>query len=237
MPGLAAYRKDLPSPPCVPESVPLFLPSVIPASHQNTVCPSSLIELESELRYAQLCDSLEDLRAQLRLRGFTNKYKIKNVTGQRVNTSTQTLLNQISDKIRANADRYRRAWTAYESINGPGPWLHDFRLLKPQDVRGLNERALTEREGEERRFVETVARANDDNDAGTYDPVEGEDVSTGQVGGEGFRQLSWIWFAVGANVDLSDPTMHEGAPALIIVVFNTTKLNHSPLRRVVQVES
>lgn len=211
MPGLSAYRADKPTPPCLPESTPLFLPSSVSPADRIIVCEPSLVELEVELRYAQLCDSLEGLRNQLRLRSFTNKYKLKNVTGQRHNTSTQILLAQIGDKVRACANRYRRARTAYLELVGAGDWENEFRSLLEKDVRGLNERALTEQEADESRFVEQVAHSNDDDDTGDYAAIGGEDTGLSREGGEGHRALSWIWFSVGANVDLADPTMHEGS--------------------------
>lgn len=212
MPGLSTYRADTPTPACVPEAVPLFLPSSIPTLDRarGHVCAVFLVDLEIELRHAQLSDSLEDLRSQLRLRSFTTKYKMKNVTGQRPNTMAQTLLKQISDKVRASANRYRRAHDAQLELLGIGSWTDEFRPLLEKDVRGLNERALTEREAEERRFTEQFIRRNDDDDTGEYAGIEGEEIGANRQGGEGHRALSWIWFAVGANLDLADPTMHEG---------------------------
>lgn len=183
-----------------------------------------------EIRRAQLSDSLEELRSQLRMRTFTNRYKIKNVTGQRVNTSTQALLNQIGDKVRASSVRYQRARAAHLDLAGPGGWEKEFRLLAEKDVRGLNERALTDREADERRFAEQVARSNDDEDPGNYAIIEGEDVAANQQGGEGFRGISWIWFSVGANVDLSDPTMHEGALTISFTGCLSTDLIPSTTR-------
>lgn len=205
MPGLAIHQQSTPLTTCLPEEVPLFMPSSIASASRATTCSDSLFDIETQLRLAQTSDSLEDLRYHLRLRNYTNRFKIKNITGQRPNTQARDLQKQIDDKVRASAIKYRRARAAYLNLKGLGDWERTYRVLEEKDIRALHESSLTEREAEERRFVEQVTRSHDPDDPGTYESTAGSEQA-----GEGRRTLSWIWFSVGTHVDLEDGDMHQG---------------------------
>lgn len=206
MPGLAIHQQSTLPTTCFPEEVPLFMPSSIDVQSRTTTCSASVFDIETQLRLAQTSDSLEDLRYHLRLRNYTNRFKIKNVTGQRPNTQARNLQKHIDDKVRASAIKYRGARAAYLKLKGPGEWEHLYRQLEEKDVRGLHESALTEREAEERRFVEQMSRSQDPDDPGTYGNTTGAENAS-----EGRRTLSWIWYSVGSFVDLEDADMHKGA--------------------------
>lgn len=205
MPGLAIHQQSTPSNTCLPEDVPLLLPSSIGPDVRERTCSAALFDIESQLRLAQTSDALEDLRYNLRLRSFTNRFKIKNITGQRPNTQARDIQKQIDDKVRVAAAKYGRARQAYLNLAGPGDWERTYRILEQKDIRGLHESALTEREAEERRFVEQMTRSHDPDDPGTYDPTTGSENA-----GEGRRTLSWIWLSVGSHVDLEDADMDQG---------------------------
>lgn len=220
----------------LPEAVPLILPSHLPPADRDQICLPSLTALEAEVRLAQLNDSLANLRQQLRLRSFANRYKVANVTGQRASTKTNALFKQIADKVWATSNQYRRSREAYLALVGPGDWENALRVLLEIDVRAINERALTEQEAAERRFLDQNSRSNDDEDSGSYEVIEGVGLGGNRAGGEGFRSLSWIWFSVGTNVDLSDPTMHEGACTIPLLFKLLLTSLHSSTRGMVQVK-
>lgn len=206
MPGLAIHQQSTAPTTCLPEEAPLFLPSSTTLRSRTTTCAASLYDIETEIRLAQTNDALEELRYHLRLRNYTNKFKIKNVTGQRPNTQARDIQKQIDDKVRSSAIRYRRARAAHLALAGPGDWERTFRVLDEKDIRGLHEGALNDREAEERRFIEQMSRSHDPDDPGTYENTAGTENT-----GEGRRMLSWIWFSVGSFVDLEDADMHQGA--------------------------
>jgi hypothetical protein len=64
----------------------LFIPSELSATTRRRVCTPGLGDIEDRLRFAEAHDALDWLRHHLRNRTFTNKFKIKNVTGQKRNT-------------------------------------------------------------------------------------------------------------------------------------------------------
>ena len=85
-------------------------------------------------------------------------------------------------------------------MKGHGDWELTLKVLKDEDVRALNERALTEHEKDDRVWRMAMGTLLDD------DTLEG----VAMVGalGEGRRTLSWIWFTV--SDDENSPDMHEG---------------------------
>ncbi|KAJ7829164.1 hypothetical protein B0H14DRAFT_3465840 [Mycena olivaceomarginata] len=105
-----------------PESIPIYLPSSLPANDRQAVCVFSLMEQEEALRNAQANGALRQLRAGLRTRVFAHRFKRKHLV------------------------RYRAALLA---LRGPGPWEQVLQDLKPTNVHGMNERALNDEEKEE----------------------------------------------------------------------------------------
>jgi hypothetical protein len=210
MPGLAAHQQSETPSTCLPEDVPLLLPSSFNASNRPLICPDDLSDIERQLRFAQAHDSIEAIRYHLRLRSHTNGFKIKNVSGQGASTQAREILDTISDKVRVSAGKYRRARAAYLALEGRGEWEQTYRVLEEKDLRGLHEKSITSREAEERRFVTEAARAEDLEDPGLYESTEGPDNSEAVRLGEGYRALSWIWYSVGAHIDLDQADMHQG---------------------------
>lgn len=156
------------------------------------------------MRHGQASDALEELRRHLRTRTCTNRFKIKNVTGQRANTRARTLQNGIDKRVKVSAAKYRCARDAHFGLVGPGEWEQVLRVLDPGDVRALNERALTEHEKEERHHLRLRVGL----------PDEGQftvDEATTGGPGEGFRTLSWIWLRpTDSTGNCDDLDMHEG---------------------------
>ena len=131
---------------------------------------------------------------------LTNRFKIKNVTGQRANTRARALQKHVDLKVNDAADKYRTARAAYLSLVGPGKWEETLCVLERADVRALNEQAVSDQEyTEHQRICQELGLPAD------------ESLFAVESGlGEGHRRLSWIWLAVSSKEDLDDPQMHEG---------------------------
>jgi hypothetical protein len=76
------------------------------------------------------------------------------------------------------------------------------RVLREEDVRALNERALTAEDEARRDQLDELGRA--------LARPAGVTVAEGLASGEGSHTLSWIWYTAGKKVDAADPKFHEG---------------------------
>lgn len=195
----------------------LFMPSELSESQRRLYCTAELSSIEQSLRYAEASDSLNNLRRQLRTRTFTNRFKRKNVTGQKNNTRSREKQGAIDDGIKASQLQYGRARQALLALRGPGEWENELRVLHQNDVHGLNERALTDHEKAEEERVRALAGVVDNDD---IDDIR-VDASPVTVG-EGHRRLSWIWYATSTGEDMRDPTMRAGESFYISMIFYLT---------------
>ncbi|THU88535.1 hypothetical protein K435DRAFT_679607, partial [Dendrothele bispora CBS 962.96] len=188
-----------------PEKIRLFLPSDLPtASLRSLACVRSLAEDEAQLREAEARDALEGVREGLRARTMCTRYKIQNVRGQRSNTRAGGVLRNINIRIHSSKIRYRRAHTALQTLDREGPWSEVLKPLDDKDVRGLNERALTKEEAQEREMrVQRGFHSEDEEE------IDIEPGIVAMVQGEGRRTLSWIWY---------DPTISSDDPAFMDAV-------------------
>lgn len=194
----------------------LFMPSELSATTRRCVCTPGLGDIEDRLRFAKAHDALDRLRHHLRNRTFTNKFKIKNVTGQKRNTRACKVQHRIDDRVKISQVQYTRARTALTKLRGPGSWETTLQVLNQSDVHALNERELTVQEkNEERR-----ARATCDSQGEDADEEEEVDdirvVAKPTEVGEGRRQPSWIWFSTSCSEDMQDPTMRAGKSLFLI---------------------
>ncbi|KAK7676418.1 hypothetical protein QCA50_020636 [Cerrena zonata] len=194
------------------ESIAIYLPSKLTPSTRNSVCESELVETETAIREAQLRQSLDDLRRELRARMFANKFKTKNITGNRYMTRARDWMKRIDEKVLAAKHEYQEARSAYLCLKGHGSWEEQFKDLKDEDVRGINERALSEQERQERKAAREAAGLDDDE-------LSAEPMPDGCHPGERNRQpISWIWytFSTGRNdEDENSPRVHEGIYSLM----------------------
>ncbi|KAJ7121220.1 hypothetical protein C8R46DRAFT_1364704 [Mycena filopes] len=181
-----------------PEATRLFMPSdiALPASRRSA-CAKGLDGVEARLRTGEVGDALGQLRQGLRTRTMTNRFKIRNWTGQRALTRGQGILRQINIRIHAAKLRYRHARQALLRLKGDGAWQTQFKLLKDEDVRALNDRALREEEQAQDAFLGALGTAN------------GLAATGAVAAGEGHRTLSWIWYSASTKGDVSDEKMHE----------------------------
>lgn len=201
------------------EDIPLFMPSDLAAAVRSLICDAKLIAVEDELREAQTSESLDDLRRALRARTFANKFKIKNVTGQRANTRAHEWQKTIDNQALTSKYRYRRARKALLALRGHGAWEATLKELKDEDVRAFNERALTEVERLERVEARRVAGF-------TEEQIEAETIdNSGLQLGEGRRaiHISWIWYSAGTaglrSAATSEAEVHEGTCCFIVSVL------------------
>lgn len=212
MPGLVV-NSDQDSPtPASPHLVYLHLPSSIPQAERVSVAPHAVYEAEAEIRFCQATDALDELRRHLRTRTCTQRFKLKNITGQRASTRARTLQKGIDARVKLAAAKYRCAREAYLSLVGPGDWERVLRRLEPEDVRSMNERSLNEHEKEEHRKARSWMGLSNE---GVFEVAGG--VAGGP--GEGNRTLSWIWCqTTELEDDDNELDMHEGMSIDLICV-------------------
>lgn len=185
------------------EDIPLYLPSDHHIQdYRANICDGNLIHIEDQLRETQANEALDELRRHLRTRTFANKYKIKNMVGQRANMRGRQWLATIDRRALTAAKKYRRARSALYSLRGEGEWVKALQELRDEDIRSFNERALTEHEQAQRAAVRRAAGM----------PVEGVfglDFQDDLPICEGRRTMSWIWLAERGGDDDGDPAVQE----------------------------
>jgi hypothetical protein len=186
----------------VPEATRLFMPSEIESADvRRNVCAIRLPQLEVRLREAE--EALEAVRQGLRTRTMTNRFRLRNYTGQGMMTKGQGILRQINIRIHIAKLRYRYACAALLALQGHGDWEGRLRVLRDEDVRALNERALTDEEKAQNEHWAEIGGAI----------IEGGiRRAAGVASGEGSHTLSWIWYTVGVDEDSDekDPRFHSG---------------------------
>ncbi|KAJ7285551.1 hypothetical protein C8J57DRAFT_1215961 [Mycena rebaudengoi] len=157
----------------LPEAKRLFMPSEFSeATMRGRVCASGLGELEARMREGEAMESL-------------------NYTGQGALTRGQNVLREINIKIHLAKVQYRYARSALLTLRGHGTWEEGLQVLHDNDVRALNERALTEAE---KANVELWAELGAVIEGGVA-------VAVVVAAGEGSRTLSWIWMTIGVTED------------------------------------
>ncbi|KAI4517411.1 hypothetical protein K525DRAFT_210959 [Schizophyllum commune Loenen D] len=170
------------------EEMRLFLPSELPASTREEVCGPGVSKAEEAFRQAEAEETLEEIRRGLRARTATNQYRQANSRGITMATRARAVFDKIAKRIHIGKMRYRFARNCLLYLRGHGPWESRLRPLEDQDVRALNERAMTAREKEDRERARALGQDID------WAAEEGV-VLTGVVNaGEGSRRLSWIWY-------------------------------------------
>ncbi|KAF7797133.1 hypothetical protein EIP86_008325 [Pleurotus ostreatoroseus] len=186
------------------ENVPLYMPSSQDPLIRPRVCDAKIAAIEETIREAQAYESLDELRNSLRARVFANKFKIKNVTGQRANTKARDWQKTIDHKAIVAKHAYRRARAALLALRGPGEWSNKVLCqLNDADVRAFNERAMTEEEMREREEARRAAGL-------VEEEVLALPVDDGASLGEGRRSISWIWYSTGTiGLRQSDEDLDE----------------------------
>jgi len=162
---------------------PLHLPSSLPPeAHVN--CASKLILMEKELRLSQCQDALSSLRLHLHSKSRLLKDKYVNVCHQGPNTKSRELLNQVSARVLACADKYRVAHSALDALD-PDPmasWCHELLVLQAKDVHGMSE-----------------PKQSDHPDPEHANAIGTRTLLGGGVFPQSGQTLSWIWRGVPAG--------------------------------------
>jgi hypothetical protein len=163
------------------------------------VCEQGLDKIEEEMREAEMHMSLDKLCNGLRLRTVMNRFRHRNITGQQALTRGQGILRQLGIRILKGKLRYGYARNTYLRLKGHGPWEKTWSALEEADVRGINERAVTEEEEAEREQLRVLGEI-----------VEGGIAWVGVVAaGEGTHTLSRIWYSTTIMGD-DDADLVEG---------------------------
>jgi hypothetical protein len=182
-----------------PEAVKLFMPSELGAASHAKTCEKGLDKLEEEMREGEMMVTLEELRQALRLRTVTNRFRHCNMTGQRALTRGQGVLRQNAIRILKVKLRYRYARNAYLRLRGHGDWEKLYHTLEEADVRGINERAVTEEEEGERERLRELGAI-----------MEGGIAAAGVVAaGDKTHTMSWIWYST--NLANGEEDLIDGA--------------------------
>ncbi|KAL1740910.1 hypothetical protein HDZ31DRAFT_85158 [Schizophyllum fasciatum] len=207
MPGLRAHLSttghDLQDDADDVEHVTLFLPSELPSSRvRAAVCAPGLDVVEARLREGEAHEALEDVRRALRARTVTNTFRNQQVRGITMSTRSRGVLDKIAKRAHSAKLRYRFSRAAMLRLRGHGPWEDVLRALADDDVRALNERALTREEKAMRDSGQRLAENDFGADDGLY-------VAGVIARGESSRTLSWIWYSVPQDPSLSDSSQNE----------------------------
>ncbi|KAL1749600.1 hypothetical protein FB107DRAFT_280528 [Schizophyllum commune] len=168
----------------------IYMPSLRDhlSDSDRQVCGPGVSKAEEAFRQAELEETLEEIRRGLRARTATNQYRQANARGITMATRARAVFDKIAKRIHIGKVRYRFARNCLLRLRGHGPWESRLRPLEDQDVRALNERAMTAREREDRERARALGQDID------WAAEEGV-VLTGVINaGEGSRRLSWIWY-------------------------------------------
>ena len=137
--------------------------------------------MEKELRLGQCKDALSTLHLNLHSKSRMLKDKFVNVRHQGPNTRSRELLDRVSARILASADKYRAAHSALDTLD-PDPkasWRNELLVLEVKDVRGMAE-----------------PKPLDHLDFERANAAQARILLPGGVFPEGSQTISWIWRGV-----------------------------------------
>jgi hypothetical protein len=185
----------------LPELTRLFMPSELDNTIRGRACVTGLPEIEACMREGETMQVLEVIRHSLRTQTMMNRYKLRNWTGQGMLTKGQGILQQINIKIHAAKLQYWYVHAALLALCKHGAWEELLCILHEDDVRALNECALTDEEKAQNRHWAGLGGAI----------IEGGVAHAAALAvGEGSHTLSWIWYTAGNPADENDLKLQEG---------------------------
>jgi hypothetical protein len=229
MPGLIARLntdgfKEGPEALGAPEMMKLFLPSAFAPAQRDTICSKTLVDIEVRLRKAQLSEALSGLRRQLRARMYVGKLKNKHGNGQAYYLRSNAFISQVNGRFREHQRLYDAARQAMENLEPDGAWQKTYRKLRPEDIRGINQKEEEARTLKRTREMAGVDQEYADNkgeeDKDNEDEDEDDDYldipiqplqDPRSVLGEGHRTMSWIWYTYGESELESKEEVEKGA--------------------------
>jgi hypothetical protein len=166
---------------------------------------------EERLRLAGAHEALCDLWRQLRIRIVAYQFKRKNTSSQAAYTKSQALQSGIEERIKKAVSRYRTAREALLGLHGPGAWEDILQVLRPEDIRGMNERVLNDEEKDEERKARILAGlAPDEEMLDEFGEVVEPTVLFNLEIGEGTQTLSWIWYTGTLSDATASRELHDG---------------------------
>lgn len=214
MPGLERYLRNTQTHSddqvmSTPEHISLHLPSSLPLEKRASVCIPGLAEVEERLRFTQASEALSDLRCQLTKRTYASRYRTANISSQTHFTRFRELQVQTDTKIKAACLRYCVARLGLVHLQGKGEWEQKLQELHPEDIRGLNEKALVNEEKEERKRTWEMAGISIGPQAALVDDFPNQELPPTLFNphlavGEGRRTLSWIWYSTSTDEIIGD---------------------------------
>ncbi|KAJ6480691.1 hypothetical protein C8R47DRAFT_1218538 [Mycena vitilis] len=161
----------------------LWLPSAIKG---RVECDMELYEYEFRLRLAQAHEALDDVRHHLLYHTHLYKFKDRFARGVKANTRSQTKIQGVEERILREAERYRAARRALESLGRyleKRGWEADLRPLLPADVRGMP-RALFQDPIRKKMLMKKGPDARK---------------KAAELGRIAKERMSWIWRSAGAK--------------------------------------
>ncbi|KAK7025333.1 hypothetical protein VNI00_016115 [Paramarasmius palmivorus] len=217
------------------EDVPIYLPSSLTVE-QRAACPAADFgNMELRLRNAQCSESLDELRNQLLIKSRLRTYKSSQARHQKDLRQSSHLLQLNEEKISLHAKRYQDAWDSIQRLQGDNvPW----RRLEKTDIRCMedpeDQAVGVARKKLGKRSKQTGQLRAKEISSGPSQPHDGENSeSTEESGpddtpakvekrwrkkrdemvrqtGEGFREVSWIWWAADGGGFVSDESLYNG---------------------------
>ena len=140
MPGVldADPSDPEPSPRVKAESIKLWLPSQLDSKDRDSICLGGVVNSEKELRFAQLEDSLNDLRRARRVRrGLVTFHKVQLAgEGQKTQTKSRAVMQTLQDRITKSARRYNVARDALLCLDPRMDWQVLYPPLTEANNRG-----------------------------------------------------------------------------------------------------
>ncbi|KAH7905401.1 hypothetical protein BJ138DRAFT_1138292 [Hygrophoropsis aurantiaca] len=132
-------------------NIKLYLPSQVVTLPRPLAVSDTLAELEWDLRCAQAGDALNDMRHHLRLSSHLWGFKDRFIRGQRNNTHSRGIINNVVAKVELGRVKYNAARAALVALSSvlskETSWQNLYRPLEKDDVRGMKEGLEGESEG------------------------------------------------------------------------------------------
>jgi len=157
--------------------------------------------MELTLCTGQLADMLNSVRHTLRVKARMVQFKNRNIRGQRSGTRSRAIIDNVHDRVKSAALRYRIAREARLALEGEGAWCLVYRELRNEDVRSYQDPSRS-RPSQGRRGTEE----DDTMEGGGYEDEGHDEIDLfpeerdGRAGtGETRRLLSWIWTTPGLS--------------------------------------
>ncbi|KAL1658134.1 hypothetical protein GGF50DRAFT_67861 [Schizophyllum commune] len=185
------------------ENMRLFMPSELSTSVREAVCAPGVAATETAFRKAEAEECLEDLRRALHVRTTTDQFRQANMRFIGAATRARAAFDKIAKRVHILKIRYRFARNCLVCLLGHGDWELRLRVLQDQDVRALNERAMTAEEEAERERRRALGETID------WTAEDGVILAGVVNAGEGTRRLSWIWYTDPGQAAVTEGHLNE----------------------------